>query len=67
MDPLRPLLQVILALEGVHHTLEAVACHPQDLHDTSTPMALEGKSCFNTNIILKLLKSQFSALCLQKL
>lgn len=64
MDPLHPLLSVILVSEGVPHTLEVVACRPLDLHTTSIPAAREGKSCLNFNIMLKLCKSQFSELSL---
>lgn len=63
MDPLHPLLQVILVSEGVRHTLEAVACHPLDLRAPSVREAHEGKRCFNIHIMLKLKMSQISVLC----
>lgn len=64
MDPLHLLLQVILVSEGGHLTLGAVACRLPDLHATSIPVAQEGKSILNIIFMLKLCKSQFSALCL---
>lgn len=66
MDPLRPLLQVILVSEGVRHTLEAVACHPLDLRAPSAHEAHEaheGKWCFNIHTMVKLKMSQISVLC----
>ncbi|XP_056284535.1 uncharacterized protein si:ch211-51e12.7 isoform X5 [Pseudoliparis swirei] len=54
-DPMHPLLQDILVSEGLHHTLEAVACCFLDLHATSTTAAKEVSTMDRSLLLLLLL------------